>query len=386
MSRNEKPFAGESTENPVDDVDDDLGEVSVSGGKAEISVDNDLLPDSDAAVLAIPVVFAPDSTSLLLAAERAGDLATHPAAVYLASLAPGSRRCMTSALHLCARTLSLGRLDAWSLPWSEIRFSHTAALRAALAERYAPASVNQALAAFKGTLKAAWRLGLLEDRDYARAVDVGGVKNGVAPRGRAASLGEVRALLDVCRDGTPLGVRDAALLALAYGTGLRRAEIVALDVGDYRTETGELLVRRGKGAKSRTVYVAGGAQRALDAWLLLREATPGGDEKAGEIGAQKAGENPLFLPYNKGGRLVHRRLHAQTVRDLLEKRVRQAGLDALSPHDLRRSFISELLEAGADLSVVQQLAGHASVATTTRYDRRGEKAKRKAASLLHVPF
>jgi site-specific recombinase XerD len=294
----------------------------------------------------------------------------HPAAVYLASLAPGSRRCMKNALNLCARTITSDRCDLWTLPWSRIRFSHAMALRSALAEKYAPATVNQALAAFKGALKAAWRLELLDDRDYNRAVDIPGVKNHVPPRGRAASMGEVRALLESCRDGSPLGARDAALLALAYGTGLRRAEIVALDLADYQAESGEILVRRGKGAKSRTAYVAGGAAVALEAWLTVR----------GE------GEGPLFHPYNKGGKMTERRLSAQTVRDLLDKRVKQAGLQSLSPHDLRRSFISELLEAGADLSVVQQLAGHASVATTTRYDRRGEKAKRKAVALLHVPF
>lgn len=316
----------------------------------------------------IPVNLAPAYE--LQPVEETAPLEHHPAAVYLASLAPGSRRCMTGALNLCARTLTSGRCDAWSLPWSEIRFSHAAALRSALAEKYAPASVNQALAAFKGVLRAAWRLGLIEDRDYNRAVDVAGVKNQVPPRGRAASIGEVRALLAVCCDGTPLGTRDAALLALAYGTGLRRAEIVALNLEDFNPDTGELLVRRGKGAKSRTAYVAGGALEALEAWLLVR----------GE------GEGPLLYPYNRGGKMAARRLSAQTVRDLLDKRVKQAGLQALSPHDLRRSFISELLEAGADLSVVQQLAGHASIATTTRYDRRGEKAKRKAVALLHVPF
>ncbi len=316
----------------------------------------------------IPVNLA--SSHELQPVEETAPLEHHPAAVYLASLSPGSRRCMKGALNLCARTLTSGRCDAWSLPWSEIRFSHAAALRSALSEKYAPASVNQALAAFKGVLKAAWRLELLDDRTYNRAVDVAGVKNQVPPRGRAASIGEVRALLDVCRDGTPLGVRDAALLALAYGTGLRRAEIVALDFGDFLAETGELLVRRGKGAKSRTAYIAGGALAALEAWIEVR----------GE------GDGPLLYPYNKGGRITARRMSAQTVRDLLDRRVKQAGLQALSPHDLRRSFISELLEAGADLSVVQQLAGHASVATTTRYDRRGEKAKRKAVALLHVPF
>jgi site-specific recombinase XerD len=201
-------------------------------------------------------------------------------------------------------------------------------------------------------------------------VDVPGVKNQVAPRGRAAAQGELRALFGVCQDGTPLGARDAALLALAYGCGLRRAEVVALEAGDYNTETGELLVRRGKGNKARTVYVTGGAREAVEAWQLVR----------GE------GEGPLLWPVLKGGKLVARKLSPQTVRDVLHRRVLQAGVKALSPHDLRRSFISDLLEAGADISTVQKLAGHASVSTTTRYDRRGEHAKKKAAGLLHVPF
>lgn len=81
-----------------------------------------------------------------------------------------------------------------------------------------------------------------------------------------------------------------------------------------------------------------------------------------------------------------RRLDSRTILVVAQRRAKAAGCKHLTPHDFRRTMISDLLDAGADLSTVQRLAGHAQVGTTARYDRRGEGAKRKAAELLHIPI
>lgn len=295
----------------------------------------------------------------------------HPAAVYLASLAYGSRRAMRGALDTVAALLTSGRCDAQTLQWSALRYQHTQAVRAALAERYAPATANKMLAAVRGVLKAAWRLGQMPGEEYQRAADLPAVRGETLPAGRALSVAELRAIFAACAcDPTPAGAKDAALLAVLYGAGLRRSEAVALDVSDYDPETGALTVRSGKGKKARTAYATNGSGKALAAWLRVRGSEPGA----------------LFVPVLKSGKLAPRRLTDEAIRGTLQKRAREAGIEHLSPHDLRRSFISALLDAGADIVTVQKLAGHASVTTTARYDRRGEAAKRRAADLLPVPF
>lgn len=305
---------------------------------------------------AIPATAAP--------AER------NPALVYIARLGEGSRRAQHGALDTMAALLSSGSATAEAFPWHGLRYRHTAALRAALMDRYAPATVNRHLAALRGVLKEAWRLGLMDAQDYEAARDVAAARGKTLPRGRALSTGELRALAGTCDTTTPIGARDAALLAALYTCGLRRSEAVALDMGDYHAESGRLTIRHGKGDKAREVYITNGAKRAMGTWLHHRGTAPG----------------PLFPPIAKGNRIQDRRMTAQGIYDVLLRRAEAADVAAFTPHDLRRTMISDLLDAGADIVAVQRLAGHSNVATTARYDRRGEAAKMKAAGLLHFPF
>ncbi len=299
------------------------------------------------------------------------DLDQHPAAVYLARLGSArSRQVLRGALDTIARLLTQGRCDAFTLAWPTLRYQHTTAVRAQLAERYAAATANQHLSALRGVLKECWRLGYTTAEDYHRAADLAPVRGSVLPRGRGLKGGEIRALFNVCADDDgPAGIRDAALLTVLYGAGLRRAEAVGLDLADYDPETGALVIR-GKGNKQRIGYITHGGRLALEEWLTLRGPEPG----------------PLFWGVDKAGQLRPRRLTGQAVRFLAGRRGATAKVQAFSPHDLRRSFISDLLDAGADISTVQQLAGHAQVQTTQRYDRRGEGTKQKAATLIHVPY
>jgi len=292
----------------------------------------------------------------------------NPATVYLARLAPGSRPTMRAALETIARLVSSGTHDATALPWGALRYQHTMAIRAALSDRYSPATANRHLAALRGVLKEAWRLGHLTAEEYQRAADLGPVRGSTVAKGRALGGDELMNLLAACAaDDGPAGSRDAALIATLYASGLRRAEVVAIDLSDLDLPEARLLVRSGKGNKGRLVYVEA-AVGQLSGWLTVR-----GDH----AGA-------LFVPIHRSGRLTWRRMTPEAVLAIMRKRAITAGLAHFSPHDLRRTFISDLLDAGADLSTVQALAGHSTPKTTARYDRRGERAKRRAAGLLSL--
>lgn len=292
----------------------------------------------------------------------------NPALLYLASLAPSGRRTMAARLTAAAQLMGS---DPRNVDWSVLRFEHVTALRSKLAEMgRAPASINATLSALRGVARAAWQLRKMSADDYRLIADVKNVRGSRLPAGRALTPGEIGALLDTCAgDETPAGARDAVVIALLYGAGLRRSEAADLDLAHYNSATGELKVL-GKGDKERLVPLEGGVAAALDDWLGVRGTEPG----------------PLLCPVRKGGKVELRRMSPQAIYDALLKRAGAARLPSLSPHDLRRTFASDLLDVSGDVSAVQKLLGHANVQTTMRYDRRGEVAKRKAINLLHLPY
>ena len=168
---------------------------------------------------------------------------------------------------------------------------------------------------------------------------------------RSLKQGEVSVLLDRIPAGTPLELRDRALFELAYSCGLRCEELVNLDVGAVDFEAEELRVT-GKGSKTRIVPIGEPAQKALESYLAGgRPALAGRRE-----------EPALFV--SKTGR----RLSGSDVRRRLTAWLRHAGLTTgASPHALRHSFATHLLEGGADLRTIQELLGHSSVSTTQVY-------------------
>ena len=168
---------------------------------------------------------------------------------------------------------------------------------------------------------------------------------------RPLSVDEVGRLLDAPRADTAPGLRDRAFLELLYGAGLRVSELVAIDVDDLDLEEGAVRVL-GKGGKERDVPIGRYSREALEAYL--HRARP-------ELATARS-RAALFLN-QRGGRLTR-----QGVTLLLSRAAVAAGIRRkLSPHVLRHSFATHLLEGGADVRVVQELLGHASVATTQIY-------------------
>lgn len=296
--------------------------------------------------------------------------ALNPARVYLASLSNGSQPTMRRSLDLSAEVLTHRRCDHHNCPWWLLRKAHTNALRAWLAQNLHYRTGNKVLSAVRGTLRAAWDMEQISTDDYMRAVSVKGIK-GSGPEqatGRALSAGEIVALLNACRnDPTAAGPRDAAIIGMGVSCGLRRTEIAELQLNDIDDDRVSV---HGKGNKTRSVYLNSGVFDALADWLFVR-------------GRQ---EGPLFLQIRQGGTIMSASLSDAAIYDVLSKRAQQAGVKDFSPHDLRRTFAGDMLDAGADISTVQRLMGHASASTTAGYDRRGERAKKEAAGRLHLPW
>ncbi|MEU4576076.1 tyrosine-type recombinase/integrase [Nonomuraea sp. NPDC023979] len=321
----------------------------------------------------------------------------NPYDVYLESLTSDeSRRTMRGCLNQIARLAAEVDDRAWAamparerrafgahLRWEDLTYAHTSRIRATLIERgWSAAHVNKHLAALRRVLKEAWRLGLMDAEAYARAVDLEPVKGTRVPAGTDVPGESIAAVLAVCDADADsgddivaaIGARDGAILAVMYSTGCRRAEVVAFTLADYNPGDRSLRVH-GKGNKERYVYLIPDAVARVERWLAVRGRAPGalfpGMRRGSHLRTDRAGHPAHMTPRALGGILDTRFTAARTARR--------------TPHDFRRTYVGELLDAGADLATVQALAGHASPATTSRYDRRPERRRREATDKLRLP-
>lgn len=300
------------------------------------------------------------------------------AEVYLSSLGNRlSRRSMVTSLNRAAKIINpeLSGADAWSgVSWGRLSAASVRAIMAKLSG--SPATRNKDLACLKGVARSAWELRQCDTEELLRIRGIRGDFGSREIAGRYVPAGEVSALLLACsQDKSPAGTRDAAMFAIAFTTGARRAEIAGMCSENLEcvADEGRYQIRIiGKRNAERSAFISGNAARLLGEWLAFASGC--------KIG-------PLFCVVRKGGKLRWGcGLSTTSLDKILRKRCGEAGLPKVNWHDCRRSTASNLLDAGADISTVAGILGHSNVQTTARYDRRGERAKIKASELLSVPY
>jgi integrase/recombinase XerD len=236
----------------------------------------------------------------------------------------------------------------------DVRASHVTGHLARLREEgLASASAARAISAVRGLHRFAVRERLV-------AHDVAADVRLPAPPKRlpkALDSDQVGRLLAVPAADSPLGLRDRALLEFLYGTGARISEAVGADIDDLELDVEPAVILRGKGGRTRVVPVGGYARAALQAYLV----------RARPALAESGRGTPAVFLNARGGRLSR-----QSAWTVLHRCAIAAGLPvdgpyAVSPHTLRHSYATHLLDGGADVRVVQELLGHASVTTTQVY-------------------
>jgi integrase/recombinase XerD len=273
-----------------------------------------------------------------------------------------SRATVISDLGKVARLL--GYVTAEECPWQTLQYGDLVAVLSRLADQgLAAATRKKTRIVLRGILKECWRLDLMTSDAYLHAADLPIPRGTSAPAGRAIPPSELAALFRLLRETPgPTARRNAAMVALAYATGGRVTELVSAEVRDY--DGASLTIRRGKGGKWRCQPIpSAGLLKLVDEWLAVRGPKPGA----------------LLCACNHGGHVYpERRITARQARNTLLELAAAAGIGHLAPHDLRRTFATQLLRGHVDLDIIKNAMGHSSPATTALYLRGADDAVRNA--------
>lgn len=292
----------------------------------------------------------------------------NPAIAYIATLRSGvSKTGMQSTLKRVCECILQTDFANWTDAVTAIDWQlwlTPIALQAVIASYGSsnPNTLNKVRALYRGIANVSFDLGIITADQLTRVNRVKTIRGEVLPAGRYINASEREKMIEKAdSDTSPIGTRDAALLAIMTACGLRRSEVAALSLSDWQPSTGEMLVK-GKGNKQRLVYPASWAVALLSDWLSVR-----GEESGG-----------IFCPIKQGGKLLpDRHLTPAAINLIVANRAKAADVENVRTHDFRRSLASDLLDR-CDVKTVADVLGHANIATTGRYDRRGERAKKAA--------
>ncbi|NKB37927.1 MAG: tyrosine-type recombinase/integrase [Gammaproteobacteria bacterium] len=249
----------------------------------------------------------------------------NPALVYLETLAPSGRRSMKSQLRSALKILRSRRsIDTYN--WGSLCYADMIKIRSQLLEQKRSIhTVNLCLAGLKGTAQCAFHLGILKAEDLMHIKSVKRAPGRSEPTGRSLSSKELKILFRYCqKDKSITGIRDSALLAVMVTTGLRRAEVVLLELSDYNCKTRQLIARKTKGNKDRVCQLPTVTSILLDKWISKRTKEGG----------------PIFCRIRKNNKIELKQLTAQAVYNIVRSKSEKANLGLVRPHDLRRSFVT----------------------------------------------
>lgn len=312
---------------------------------------------SDVVVYDAPDPHHNDGNAFALDAHPTQDT-FNPAQAYVLTLGAGqSRNKVVRVLNGIAQEFGHASLN--ECPWEKLNYDAVLAFRVRqMGKGLSPSTVNLQICTLRMVAKQAWLKGMMSIETYSAIREVKSVRGSRVSKGRALNTRETGKLIAQSElKGTAIGVRDAAIIALAVGCGMRRAEIATLKLQNINHQT-RVITILGKGNKERKVAPSDDAWERLADWLAIR-GTEGCDNV---FVAVKKGDNiQPFWP-----------ISASAIYQLLRARAIESRISAFTPHDLRRTFATRLLDAGADINTVRQAMGHASIITTQRYDKRDE--------------
>jgi len=271
---------------------------------------------------------------------------TTPVKVYLNRLAVSGRRSAISQLNEAKKVFEWNEpIDL--LPFHLLSYAQLESLKLYFNEQGKSArTINHALQIIKGVADTAFKLDVIEHKAMLRIKSVPNIKGKVVEKGKALTHAQANLLLgSLSKVTSRVGVRNHAVISIMLATGLRRSELCSR-----------------KGSKGWQQFLPNWAESVLDKWLSLR-----GNKKG-----------PLFTKQGKG----IQPLTSDALYLIVTKKTKTILGQVFTPHDLRRTFITRLLNLNVDLLTVSKMAGHANVTTTQLYDKRGIETQRQAALAL----